>query len=79
MLMREARLPLWRRVQSDGSYASCRDSRVLFGLGKSSQPVDLEVLWPDGRKERWPDLETGRYHRLWPGSGVSANSGEPGG
>ena len=44
----------WRRVRSDGSYASANDPRVLFGLGESGQPAQLRVQWPDGRLEEWP-------------------------
>jgi hypothetical protein len=44
----------WRRVRSDGSYASANDPRVLFGLGESGQPTRLRVQWPHGRADEWP-------------------------
>jgi hypothetical protein len=44
----------WRRVRSDGSYASANDPRVLFGLGDSGQPARLRIQWPDGGADEWP-------------------------
>ncbi len=41
----------WRRVATDGSYASASDPRVLFGLGDSDAPVRVRVVWPGGRTE----------------------------
>jgi hypothetical protein len=57
--------PLWRRVRSDGSYASANDPRVLAGLGPSA-PATLaaRVAWPDGKSEEWTSLPTGRYTTL---------------
>ncbi|MCG8461435.1 MAG: CRTAC1 family protein [Holophagales bacterium] len=66
--------PLWRRVRTDGSYASARDPRLHFGLGSWEDPggsVDVEVRWPEGRLERWTGLEPGRYHTLEKGRGES--------
>jgi hypothetical protein len=47
--------PLWRRVRSDGSYASASDPRVLVGLGASAERPRIQVRWPDGQQEEWPD------------------------
>lgn len=75
LLGAEARLELadgtllLRRAQSDGSYSSARDPRILFGLGEGGQPVEIEVRWPTGQRERWPGLERDRYHRLVQGEG----------
>jgi len=65
----EGQLHQRRRSRSDGSYASARDSRVLFGLGRESGPVTVELRWPDGRRERFADLAVDRYHRLIRGGG----------
>ena len=53
---------LWRRVRTDGGYASAHDPRVLFGLGGAGAP-DLELrLWPPGAAEpRVVRIPTGRY------------------
>jgi hypothetical protein len=60
---------LWRRVRSDGSYASANDPRVLVGLGNSTEPVRLRVRWPDGRLEERGDLAIDRYSTVKEGSG----------
>jgi hypothetical protein len=51
---------LWRRVHSDGSYASASDPRVHFGLGAAAGPVALGVLWPDGTRSEWRGVRPGR-------------------
>ena len=61
--------PLWRRVRTDGSYASANDPRILFGLGARTRDATVTVLWPDGNREIWPELELGRYHLLARGQG----------
>jgi hypothetical protein len=60
---------LWRRVRSDGSYASANDPRVLVGLGAASDPVRVRVQWPDGRTEAWPDVTADRWTTLTEGTG----------
>ena len=54
---------LWRRARADGSYASANDPRVLVGLGASAGPVNVRVIWPDGRVED-ARVEAGRYTTL---------------
>ncbi len=58
-----------RRARTDGSYASAQDPRVLFGLANESQPISIEIHWPDGSKERHHALSVDRYHRILQGSG----------
>lgn len=53
-----------RRVHTDGSYASARDDRVLFGLGPRTEPVQVEVRWPDGSIQTLGPLSLGRYHEI---------------
>ncbi len=55
---------LWRRVRSDGSYASANDPRVLVGLGASTDRPRVEVRWPDGRSETWTDVAIDRWTTL---------------
>jgi hypothetical protein len=62
--------PLFRRVHSDGSYASAGDPRLLFGLGSASGPQQVTVIWPDGAKETFADLAPGAYHALQQGTGT---------
>jgi hypothetical protein len=60
---------LWRRVRSDGSYASANDPRVLVGLGSSTAVSRIQVKWPDGRSEEWPGAAIDRWTTLRQGSG----------
>ena len=60
---------LWRRVRSDGSYASANDPRVLVGLGTAADPVAVRVQWPDGRSEQWTDVPVDRFTTLTQGTG----------
>jgi hypothetical protein len=59
----------WRRVRSDGSYASANDPRVLVGLGPSAEPPAVQVHWPDGHVEEWRDVAVDRWTTLKEGSG----------
>jgi len=60
---------LWRRVRSDGSYASANDPRVLFGLGASTSVSRVIVKWPDGRSEEWPNVAVNTWTTLKQGDG----------
>jgi hypothetical protein len=60
---------LWRRARSDGSYASANDPRVLVGLGSSSDPVRIQVQWPDGTTGEWSDVALDRWTTLTKGTG----------
>jgi hypothetical protein len=60
---------LWRRVHTDGSYASANDPRVLFGLGDTPEIEKVRAYWVDGRVEEWTGLPINRYVTLREGSG----------
>jgi hypothetical protein len=60
---------LWRRVKTDGSYASANDSRIQAGLGTSTTVTAVVVHWPDGRRERWTGIEVDRLVTLRRGTG----------
>jgi hypothetical protein len=51
----------WRRVHTDGSYASANDPRVLVGLGDSTERPNVRVHWPDGRVSESLDVPIDRY------------------
>ena len=67
---REGGPTLWRRVRTDGSYCSSSDPRVLFGLGSDDGPVSIEVIWPDGSREVWHEMEANQYATLVRGAGT---------
>ena len=53
-----------RRLATDGSYASARDPRMVFGLGNSDAPHSVQIRWPDGLEQRYGPLQPNRYHTL---------------
>ncbi len=64
---------LWRRVRSDGSFASANDPRILFGLGSVDRKPKVRrahVFWPDGSSEIWSAPPLGRYTTLHKGEGT---------
>ena len=61
---------VWRRVRSDGSYASANDPRVLVGLDQASRVEGVRVYWPDGRAEEWKELPINTYSVLVQGGGT---------
>ncbi len=62
---------LWRRVRTDGSYASSNDPRLLFGLGDETQVLKVRAEWTDGTQEEWSGLPVDRYTVLYRGSGTA--------
>jgi len=55
-----------RWVRSGAGYLSQFDSRILL---PASGPLDVEVMWPGGHRERFPQLAPGRTHDLLEGTG----------
>ncbi len=70
-VMRAAGEPLWRRVRSDGSYASANDPRVLVGLGADVEVRAVRAVWPSGLTEEWTDVPLDVWSTLREGTGVS--------
>ncbi|MEM9599192.1 MAG: CRTAC1 family protein, partial [Acidobacteriota bacterium] len=72
---------LWRRVGTDGSYASSGDPRVTFGLGGGAA-VRVLVRWSDGTAEAWKVGDggpgPGRYTTLRRGTGAAVEPPAPG-
>ena len=68
---------LWRRVHTDGSYASASDPRVVVGLGESAGAPDVQVMWPSGQIEVWHDLPVDRYSTLVEGDGAPLTAETP--
>jgi hypothetical protein len=68
-IVRQDGSTLWRRVRSDGSYASANDSRVLVGLGADARPVRVRVQWPNGTVEEWSDVPIDGWSTLTQGQG----------
>ncbi len=54
----------WRRVRTDGSYASAGDPRVRFGLGGAAAAGRLRIEWPYGGATELARPPAGRYLTL---------------
>ena len=69
---------LWRRVQTDGSYGSAHDPRVLCGLGAAGSVRSIQVHWPDGTRERWEGtaFPPNHYYTLEKGSGQATHGSD---
>ena len=68
-VVRHGQPTLWRRIGSDGSYLSARDSRAHFGLGSSPDIERLIVEWPDGLRESWTGIRADRQLTVERGTG----------
>ncbi len=62
-----------RIVHRDGSYASSKDPRVIFGLGKLTKAVTIDVYWSDGSHSQFNKLKLNQYHKLIQGKGKKIN------
>jgi hypothetical protein len=51
-------------VTSGGSYISCNDIRLHFGIGAAAEAEMVEVRWPDGGIEIWRGLAADREYLL---------------
>jgi hypothetical protein len=43
------------------SYASSSDRRLFFGLGGRNRVEQLEILWPDGKRDLYPNLSADTF------------------
>jgi len=58
-------------VLSGGSYLSCSDQRLHFGLGPATMVEDAEVHWPSGAVEKVRVTETDRIYTVEEGRGIT--------
>jgi hypothetical protein len=62
----------WQRhLQPGSSYLSSHDPRAHFGIGETETIDTLEVLWPDGTRERFPGGNADRALVVRRGEGAS--------
>lgn len=72
---RKGKATQWRRVRTDGGYASANDPRLLIGLGADTAVDQVEVHWPDGSVEAWNGIPIDTYTTLVKGGGKKAVDG----
>ena len=51
-------------VHAGSSHNSSGDPRLLFGLGSTTAPIQVEIRWPTGKKQTLSDVAANRYHTL---------------
>ena len=52
------------------SYASGSLVPLHFGLGAARRADAVEVRWPDGKTQRFENVDGGRVYRISPGGGL---------
>jgi len=62
-----------RIVHRDGSYASSKDPRIIFGLGQSNKAVIIDIYWLNGTHQRYTELTLNQYHNLVRSKGKNIN------
>ena len=61
-------------VHSQSSYYSSNDPRLHFGLGNASK-ADLEILWPNGLREKYNGVAVNQLATIREGSGIVPSKG----
>lgn len=69
-LKRTAEPDLVRDLYPSNGFLAQNDGRIHFGLGYWREPVDADVDWPSGRRERFAGLALNRYVRIREGAGA---------
>jgi len=58
-------------VNPGGSYLTSNDKRILFGMGKTSSEVSVEIIWPDSKKGTYSNLKPNNYYKIIQGENIS--------
>lgn len=58
-----------RYITATRGYLSQSELPVTFGLGPSSAPIDVEIVWPDGELQKLKALEIDQVHQIRQGAG----------
>lgn len=63
---------LFQMVKSGSSYLSQSELPVTFGLGKPEpgRMVDLQIVWPDGKKDSIPNIKANQFITVKEGQGI---------
>jgi len=65
-------LHLFKMVKSGSSYLSQSELPVTFGLGKpqTNKVVNLDIVWPSGKKESARNIQPNQFLTLYEGKGI---------
>jgi hypothetical protein len=58
-------------VHGGGSYLSCNDQRLHFGLGRDAVMKRIQILWPSGLKEELKNIPADAIYTLIEGHGIT--------
>ena len=58
-------------VNPGGSYLTSNDKRILFGLGKNSPKISVEIIWTNSKKETYKNLKKNIYYKIIQEKGIS--------
>lgn len=61
-------------VRGGGSYLSCNDQRLHFGLGAAQVLKRVQIWWPSGLKEELKDLAADAIYTVVEGQGVKEST-----
>ncbi len=53
-----------RDVSLTSGFSAQSDRRLHFGLDVRNEPIEVEILWPNGKKQTIHELKIGHYHSL---------------
>ncbi|HET9099595.1 MAG TPA: CRTAC1 family protein [Acidobacteriaceae bacterium] len=56
-----------KEVLSGGSYLSQNDLRIHFGLGNHDRGDNIEILWPDGTKQAFTNVQADQFYQVTEG------------
>ncbi|HEX5109049.1 MAG TPA: CRTAC1 family protein, partial [Vicinamibacterales bacterium] len=59
-----------REVKAGSSYLTQSDVRAHFGLGRAERAEQLEVRWPNGRRETLPNVAANQIVTVREGEGI---------
>jgi hypothetical protein len=60
-------------VMSGSSYYSQNDFRLHFGLGRATKADSVEISWPSGAKESFPDLAANHLYLVQESKGIASS------
>jgi hypothetical protein len=53
-----------RQVSLTSGFSAQSDRRLHFGLADSDAPVTIDIVWPNGKKQRVENIRPDKYHRI---------------
>jgi hypothetical protein len=59
-----------REVKAGSSYLSQNDLRAHFGLGAATRADRIDVVWPGGRSDSFPDVAANQIVTIAQGRGI---------